>query len=77
MKYALVQTSYRPDTETVEEFYLSKEALLFFETKKLSEAMIWDSFDDIAEYVEENEMDAWKVVLVREKELFEARLKDG
>jgi hypothetical protein len=76
MKYVLVQTSYQTDTEMVEELYLSEEPLLFFETRKLSEAKVWDNFDSIADYVEDNKMDDWKVVCINDKDLFEARLKD-
>lgn len=76
MKFALVTTAYRPDTCTVEELYI-RDVAAWLHTKKLSDARLWDSFDEIADLVESEEIDDAKIVKIKDKELFEARLKDG
>ena len=74
MKYVLKTTAFRPDTGTVEEYYVRN--IDGFSCIKLSDACVWDSFDEVADLLEED--DTWdaKIVAVSEKELFEARLKD-
>lgn len=75
MKYALVSTAYRPDTEMVEELYIMDVAA-WKHSRKLSDARLWDSFDEVADLVEYEEINSAKIVKVTDKELFEARLKD-
>ncbi len=75
MKYALVTTAYRPDTETVEELYI-RDVAAWLHSKKLSDARLWDDFDEVADLVESENIHA-KIVRIKDKELFEARLKDG
>ena len=75
MKYVLAWTQYDGVTERVVEKYITQDANNFcFETLKLSEAMVWDSFDEIAEYVEDNEMDDCKIVSIKDKDYFVAKL---
>ncbi len=75
MKYALMQTTYSPQKEMVVELYLMKDLHAWQHTIKLSDAMIWDDFDEIADYVEAEKVDDHKVVHIKEEDLFEARLK--
>lgn len=75
MKYVLVHTQYHADSKAVEEKFIAKDAEHFcFETRKLSEAMVWDNFDDIADYVEENKIDDCKIVMIDDKVYFKAML---
>ena len=75
MKYALLTTQYWPDSEMVEERYIVDDAkYLFFESKKLSEAMVWDTFDEAADYILDNEMDYVRVVPIKDKDYFIAKL---
>lgn len=75
MKFALVTTAYRPDTQTVEELYV-RDAKAWFHSRKLSDAELWDSFDEAADFLEQEEIDDAKIVRIKDKDLFEARLKD-
>jgi hypothetical protein len=75
MKFALVTTAFRPDTIMVEELYI-RDVAAWQHTKKLSDARLWDSFDEIADLVESEEINDAKIVRIKDKDLFEARLKD-
>ena len=75
MKYVLVHTQYRDDAKAVVEMFIAQDASHFcFETRKLSEAMVWDDFDDITDYVEENKIDDCKIVMIDDKVYFKAML---
>ena len=76
MKYALTNTDYRGETRTVEELYLNDSELSpYFHTHKLSETRVWDTFNEAADYANEYGMNSdHKVVKIKEKDLFEARL---
>jgi hypothetical protein len=41
----------------------------------LSEAKIWDTFDEATDYVNHYNIDDHKIVLVKDEDVFEARLK--
>ena len=75
MKYALVTTCFRPDTYTVEELYV-RDVAAWLHSKKLSDARLWDDFDELMDLIESEEIHA-KIVTIKDKDLFEARLKDG
>ena len=76
MKFALMATTYSPQKKTVVELYLTnQETAAWAHTVKLSDAMIWDDFDEIADYVEAQQIDDHKVVHIKEEDLFQARLK--
>ena len=76
MKYTVKNTAYRGLTETVEEMYVSRvEWSVYFHTSLLSEARVWDTFDEALEYTLNNKMDDHKIVLVKDEDVFEARLK--
>ena len=76
MKYALTNTDYRGETGTVEELYLNNNELSpYFHTHKLSETRVWDTFNEAVDYANEYGMNSdHKVVKIKEKDLFEARL---
>ncbi len=75
MKYVLVLLPDDPRDRRLGPEYLAKSAEhVFFETRKLSEAKVWDNFDDIADYVEDNKMDEYKVVKIDDKTYFLAKL---
>ena len=74
MKFALVTTAFRPDTGTVEELYI-RDVAAWKHSKKLCDARLWDNFGDVADIVEGEQLAA-KIVRIKDKDLFEARLKD-
>lgn len=76
MKYVLVTTQYWGDSKMVEERYVAHELAAVHETRKLSEALVWDTFDEIADYVEDNEIDDCRVVHIKDKDYFMAKLAD-
>ena len=75
MKYALITTTHNPQKEMVEELYLMEGLWEWRHSTKLSDAMIWDDFDTLEAYVASEMIDDHKIVRVKEKDLFEARLK--
>lgn len=75
MKYALVITSYSPQKKMVIELYYGNGEIFENPTTKLSEARIWNDFDTVVDFLEENQIDDHKIVDIKEKKLFEARLK--
>ena len=80
MKYVLKTLPYDPRdlveyTKMGDEYISANAGPLCFETRKLSEAMVWDDFDEIADYVEENKMDDCKIVKIKYVEYFKAILE--
>ncbi len=75
MKYVLKNTSYRGDSETVEEMYLAEDLWAWQHTVKLSGAHVWNTFDEIADFIENEDANDHKVVHIKEEDLFQARLK--
>lgn len=76
MKYAPVNTAYRPDTETVEQLYVIDDDLIpERHTKRLSEAIIFDTLEEVHNWINDAG-DFYKVVEVTEKQIFEAKLKN-
>ena len=74
MKFVLIRTTYRGDSEMVESLYYTHNWKLDDDTRLLSEAATWNTFDEAANFVETNNMD-YKIVLIKDEKLFEARLK--
>ena len=76
MKYTLKNTAYRGLTETIESMYISKVTWhVSSHTELLSEAKVWDTLDEIEEYIKDYNIDDHKIVLVKNEDIFEARLK--
>lgn len=74
MKYVLVQTTYSPQQYMVVELYLTPVEAHFEYSTKLADAMIWNTYDEIANYVEAEKIHDYKIVSIEEKKLFKARL---
>lgn len=86
MKFVLVNTAYRAMTDTVEEYYFQADdgsvlpiayAIEFWSSDipRLSQATTWNSFDDAANYLERYKLKDYKIVPVKDEDLFTARLK--
>ncbi len=78
MKYVIVQTTYSPQKEMVVELYLMPIDAYFSSewphTTLLSDAMVWDTFEEVKHYLSAEKIDDHKIVEVEDKKLFEARL---
>jgi hypothetical protein len=79
MKYALVQTAYSPQKEMVVELYLMPLSAAYQtydwpHSTLLTDAMIWDTWDDAMNYIESERIEDHKIVEIDDKRLFEARL---
>jgi hypothetical protein len=75
MKYVLKNTAWRGNTLTVEELYMNGDSWSpYYHTDRLSEARIWNTFDDAADYDRQYGDNEHKVVKIKDKDLFEARL---
>ncbi len=75
VKYVLVMTTYSPQREMVVELYLKKDPMILVETTLLSAARIFDTFDEAADFLEDENLTHHKIVLIKKKKLFEAKLK--
>ena len=75
MKYVLMQTTYSPQKEMVCELYLADDLWTWVHTVKLSDAHVWNTFDEIADFIEDEDINDHKVEHIKEKDLLEAKLK--
>ena len=75
MKYVLVQTTYSPQKEMVVELYLAGDLWTWQHSTRLSDARIWDDLDTIADFVEDEKINDYRIVHIKEKDLFKAKLK--
>ncbi len=70
-----MQTTYAPQKEMVMELYLGEDLWAWQYTTLLSGAHVWNTFDEIADFIEDEDINDHKVVHIKEEDLFEARLK--
>lgn len=75
MKYVLVQTSYSPQKDMVIETYLRKDPMFKISTTLLSNAEVFDTFDEAKKFMKYESMTDYKIVGIDEKEFFTRLLK--